>query len=167
MSISINITDQVVEVYDNGQAAYIAAYDTQDQTNAGATSVNLMKFRTTDISRDISIASDTQITMAKAGVYNTQFSAQIYKSGGGTSLIDIWLRKNGTNVANTNTEVQVIGNTGRTLAAWNFVVQASAGDYFELAWSSADTGVYLDAVGTQSSPTRPAIPSVILTVTQV
>lgn len=167
MSISINITDQVVEVYDNGQAAYISAYDTQDQTNAGATSVNLMKFRTTDISRDISIASDTQITMAKAGVYNIQFSAQIYKSGGGTSLVDIWLRKNGSNVAQSNTENQVIGNTGRTLAAWNFVVQASAGDYFELAWSSADTGVYLDAVGTQSNPTRPAISSVILTVTQV
>lgn len=167
MSISINITDQVVEVYDNGQAAYISAYDTQDQTNAGATTANVMKFRTTDISRDISIASDTQITMAKVGVYNIQFSAQIYKSGGGTSLVDIWLRKNGSNVAQSNTEIQVIGNTGRTLAAWNFVVQASAGDYFELAWSSADTGVYLDAVGTQSNPTRPAIPSVILTVTQV
>lgn len=167
MSISINITDQVVEVYDNGQAAYISAYDTQDQTNAGATSVNLMKFRTTDISRDISIASDTRITMAKGGVYNIQFSAQVFKSGGGNSNVDIWLRKNGSNVAQSNTEIQVIGNTGRTLAAWNFVVQASAGDYFELAWSSADTGVYLDAVGTQSSPTRPAIPSVILTVTQV
>ena len=167
MSISINITDEVVEVYDNGQAAYIAAYDSQDQTNAGATSANIMKFRTTDISRDISIASDSRITMAKAGVYNIQFSAQIFKSGGGTSLIDIWLRKGGINVAHTNTEVQIVGNTGRTLAAWNFVVQASAGDYYEIAWASADTGVYLDAVGTQSNPTRPAIPSVIMTVTQV
>jgi hypothetical protein len=167
MSISINITEDIVQVFDNGQAAYLAAYDTQDQTNAGATSVNLMKYRTTDISRDISIASDTRITLAKAGVYNIQFSAQIYKAGGGTSLVDIWLRKNGSNVAQTNTEVQIIGNTGRTLAAWNFVVQASAGDYFEIAWASADTGVYLDAVGTQSNPTRPAIPSVILTVTQV
>lgn len=167
MSISINITDQVVEVYDNGQAAYIAAHDSQDQEGGGLGIANIMKYRTTNISRDISIVSDSQITFAKAGVYNIQFSAQIYKSGGGTSLVDIWLRKNGTNVANTNTEVQVIGNTGRTLAAWNFVVQASAGDYFQIAWASIDSGVYLDAVEQQTTPSRPAIPSVILTVTQV
>ena len=167
MSISINITDQVVEVYDNVQAAYISAHDSQDQEGGGLGIANIMKYRTTDISRDISIVSDSQITIAKAGVYNIQFSAQIYKSGGGTSLVDIWLRKNGTNVANTNTEVQVIGNTGRTLAAWNFVVQASAGDYFQIAWASIDSGVYLDAVDVQTTPSRPAIPSVILTVTQV
>lgn len=167
MSISINITDEVVEVYDNGQAAYIAAYDTQDQTNAGATSANMMKFRTTDISRDISIASDSRITLAKAGVYNIQFSAQIFKDDGGTDLIDIWLKKNGANVANSNTELAIVGNDGRFVAAWNFVVQASAGDYYEIAWSSADTQIYLEARGAASNPTRPAIPSVILTVTQV
>lgn len=167
MSISINITDEVVQVYDNGQAAYIAAYDTQDQPNAGATSVNIMKFRTTEISRDISIVSDSRITMAKAGVYNIQFSAQLDKTDSGDDIVQIWLRKNGDNVANTNTEMTLVGNNGKHVAAWNFVVQASAGDYYELAWHSSDTAVFINYIAAASTPTRPAIPSVILTVTQV
>ena len=167
MSIEVNITEDKVEIYDGTQAAYLAAYDVLDQTNAGATSVNLMKFRTTDISRDISIVSDSRITMAKAGIYNIQFSAQFDKGDSGDDTVQIWLRKNGDNVANSNTEMTLTGNAGKHVAAWNFVVQASAGDYYEIAWHSADTEVFINYIAAASTPTRPAIPSVILTVTQV
>lgn len=167
MSIEVNITEDKVEIYDGTQAAYLAAYDVVDQTNAGTTSVNLMKFRTAHISRDISIASDSRITMAKAGIYNIQFSAQFDKTDGGDDIVHVWLLKNGQNIANTNTEMTLVGNNGKHVAAWNFVVQASAGDYFEIAWHSTDTSVFINYVAPQSTPTRPAIPSVILTVTQV
>ena len=167
MSIEVNITEDKVEIFDGTQAAYLAAVDTQDQTNAGVTSVNLMKFRTTEISRDISIVSDSRITMAKAGIFNIQFSAQFDKTDSGDDTVQIWLRKNGNNVANSNTEMTLIGNAGKHVAAWNFVVQASAGDYYEIAWHSADTEVFINYIAAASTPTRPAIPSVILTVTQV
>lgn len=167
MSIEINITEQAVEIYDGSQAAYLSAYDVVDQPNAGATSVNVMKFRTTDISRDISVVSDSRITMAKAGIYNIQFSAQLDKTDSGDDTVQIWLRKNGNNVANTNTETTLVGNAGKHVAAWNFVVQASAGDYYEIAWHSADTAVFINYIAAASTPTRPAIPSVIVTVTQV
>ena len=167
MSIEINITEQAVEIYDGTQRAYLSAYDVVDQPNAGATSVNLMKFRTTDISRDISIVSDSRITMAKAGIYNIQFSAQLDKTDSGDDTVQIWIRKNGNNVANTNTETTLVGNAGKHVAAWNFVVQASAGDYYEIAWHSADTSVFINYIAAASTPTRPAIPSVIVTVTQV
>lgn len=167
MSIEINITEQAVEIYDGTQRAYLSAYDVVDQPNAGATSVNVMKFRTADISRDISIVSDSRITMAKAGIYNIQFSAQLDKTDSGDDTVQIWLRKNGNNVANTNTETTLVGNAGKHVAAWNFVVQASAGDYYEIAWHSADTAVFINYIAATTSPTRPAIPSVILTVTQV
>ena len=167
MSIEVNITEDKIEIYDGTQAAYLAAVDTQDQTNAGATSVNLMKFRTTDISRDISIVSDSRITLSKAGIYNIQFSAQFDKGDSGDDTVQIWLRKNGNNVANSNTEMTLTGNAGKHVAAWNFVVQASAGDYYEIAWHSADTEVFINYITAASTPTRPAIPSAILTVTQV
>ena len=167
MSYEINITEDVVEIYDGGQRYYLAAYDTTDQTNAGATSVNKITYNTTDLSSGISIASSSRITMANAGIYNIQFSAQFAKTDGGDDVVDLWLCKNGSNVANSNTEVTIQGNNGNFLAAWNFVVQASAGDYYELCWSSADTAVRLDYRAAGTSPTRPAIPSVILTVTQV
>ena len=167
MSYDINITEDVVEIYDAGQRYYLAAYDTTDQTNAGATSVNKITYNTTDLSSGISIASSSRITMANAGIYNIQFSAQFAKTDGGDDVVDLWLCKNGNNVANSNTEVTIHGNNGNFLAAWNFVVQASAGDYYELCWSSADTDVRIDYRAAATSPTRPAIPSVILTVTQV
>jgi hypothetical protein len=81
--------------------------------------------------------------------------------------VDIWLCKNGSPVANTNTQITLTGNDGKHVAAWNFFVNAAAGDYYELCWSSPDAQVFLNYVAAASSPTRPAIPSVILTVNKV
>ena len=54
------------------------------------------------------------------------------------------------------------------MAAWNFLVETtSANEYFEIYWSSADVDMRLYSQGAASNPTRPAIPSVILTVQQV
>jgi hypothetical protein len=58
-------------------------------------------------------------------------------------------------------------NPGYEVAAWNFLVNAAAGDYYELKWSSADTTAQIHAASAGTNPTRPAIPSVILSVTQI
>ena len=166
MSYEINITEQTVEIFD-GRSFYGSFYSTQDQTNAGATATNTMTLNTTDIASGVSIVSNSRITIANAGIYNIQFSAQLDKTDSGDDIVDIWLCKNGSPVANTNTQTTLVGNNGKHVAAWNFVVQASAGDYYELCWHSADTGVFLNYVAAALNPTRPAIPSVILTVTQI
>jgi hypothetical protein len=146
---------------------YGSFYSTADQTNAGATSTNKMTYNVTDIANGVSIVSNSRITIANAGVYNIAFSAQLEKTDSGDDAVQIWLQKGGVNVSNSATEVTIVGNNGKFVAAWNFFVQAAAGDYFELCWHSADTAVSLQAQGTASNPTRPAIPSVILTVNQV
>jgi hypothetical protein len=167
MSYEIDIVEEVVSIYDNGSRWHGSFYDTADQSNAGATSVNKVRLNSTDLSSGVSIVSNSRITIANGGIYNIAFSAQLNKSGGGTAVTEIWLQKNGNNIANTSTEVVLSGNNTREVAAWNFLVQASAGDYYELCWHSNDTGVFLDYVTGGSNPTRPAIPSVILTVNQI
>jgi hypothetical protein len=142
-------------------------YSTQDQTSAGANTANKMTLNTTDISNGVSIVSNSRITIANAGVYNIQFSAQLDKTDSGDDVVDIWLCKNGSNVANSNTQTTLTGNNGKHVAAWNFFVNAAAGDYYELCWSSPDAAVFLNYVAAASTPTRPAIPSVILTVNKV
>lgn len=166
MSYEINITEQTVEIFD-GRSFYGSFYSTQDQTNEGATATNKMTLNVTDIASGVSIVSSSRVSIANAGIYNIQFSAQLDKTDSGDDTVDIWLCKNGDPVANTNTQITLTGNNGKHVAAWNFVVQASAGDYYELCWHSADTGVFLNYVAAASNPTRPAIPSVILTVTQI
>jgi len=146
---------------------YGSFYSTADQTNAGATSTNKMTYNVTDIANGVSIVSNSRITIANAGVYDIQFSTQINKSSGGTAVMEIWLQKNGQNVANTSTEVVLQGNNTRIVAAWNLFVNALAGDYYELCWHSSNTGVFINYVAGGSNPTRPNIPSIILTVNQI
>jgi hypothetical protein len=163
---TVTVSENDITVYVDPRW-YGSFYSTQDQTNAGATSTNKMTYNVTDIANGVSIVSNSRITIANAGVYNIAFSVQLEKTDSGDDAVQIWLQKGGVNVDNTATEVTIVGNNGKFVAAWNFFVQAAAGDYFELCWHSADTAVSLQAQGTASNPTRPAIPSVILTVNQV
>jgi hypothetical protein len=140
-------------------------YDTTDQLNSVA--VNKMKLNTTDISSGVAIVDTTKITITYSGVYNIQFSAQFDKTDSGTDAVEVWLCKNGNNVANSNTELTLAGNSAKIVAGWNWFVNAAAGDYFEICWYSADAAVFINAIAAGTSPTRPAIPSLILTVNQI
>lgn len=165
--VNVSVSESSVIVQVGEQFYYGSFYSTADQTNAGATSVNKMTYNVTDFANGVSIVSNSRITLTNAGVYNIQFSAQLAKGDSGDDTIQIWLCKNGSNVANSNTELTIHGNNGKSLAAWNWFVNAAAGDYYEICWHSSDTGVFIDYAAAGTTPTRPAIPSVILTVNKV
>jgi hypothetical protein len=158
---------QCVAVGESTVSNYGNFLSTVSQPNAGATAANVITYNTTDLTRGVSVVSSSRITIANAGIYNIEFSAQLQKSSGGDDQVDIWLAKNGSNVANSNTTIMLHSNPGYEVAAWNFLVQANAGDYYELYWSSADTTAQIHAAVAGTNPTRPAIPSVILSVTQI
>jgi hypothetical protein len=142
-------------------------YSTQTQTNAGATSKNIMTCNNTDISQGVSIVGSSKLTVELSGTYNIQFSAQFDKTDSGNDNADIWLSKNGTNIPNSNTRIELDKNDMKVVAAWNWFVKAKAKDYFQINWSSADVDMRLYAEGAQTGPTRPGIPSVIVTVNQI
>lgn len=120
------------------------------------------------IARGVSVVSPGRITVAEAGVYEIQFSAQLDKTDAGTDLVDIWLALNGQNnpIPWTNTSVAV-STTLKSVAAWNFVLELQANDFVQLMWSSPDTNMRLFSQPAATNPTRPATPSVIVTVIQV
>lgn len=106
----------------------------------------------------------SQIFVDNTATYNFQFSAQLKETGGGTKQVYIWPRINGVDVADSATNVTLAnGLNAAAVAAWNFVLNLQAGDYFELIYSTDSTNVSIPYVAA-SSPV-PAIPSVILTVT--
>jgi hypothetical protein len=114
------------------------------------------------------VSADTRFVVASAGTYNLQFSCQIESKGGGsTQTMDIWLAINGNNVDNSNTQVVGNSNNGRAVAAWNFVEPMNAGDYFELKFRVSDIRLGFAYDVATINPVRPAIPSVIVTVTQI
>ena len=148
-----------------------AFYSTQDQIAASTTVAYPITLNNTDPnSNGVSIVSSSEITFANSGVYNIEFSAQADRvSGSGIDTIDIWFRKNGTDVPESNTVVTVSGGAtaAKTVAAWNYMLELNAGDYVQLMWRTSDTRLELIHEGASTSPTRPAIPSVIVTAHQV
>ena len=140
-------------------------YDTTTQLNTSRP--NLMRYNNTDPWTNgihVNSTNNSRIYLEHDGVYNIQFSTQFAKTDSGTDYIDIWLRKNGNNVPMTDTELRSWGNDDRQVAAWNFFVEAKAGDYYEIAWQSLDANIKMLSTADNSIP---GIPSVILTVTQV
>lgn len=160
-----NIEQELANIGDNYWGSF---WSTQTQTNAGATAVNIFTFNNSDPSNNfVELSGNSIIKVESSNVYDIQFSAQIEKTDGGTDSVDIWLRKNGVNVPDTNTVLTLQGGNAKAVPAWNFVLPLEAGDYIELAWHSADTAVRALYQSASTSPTRPAVPSIILTVTNV
>ena len=146
--------------------AYGSFFDTTTQTGSANTAYAI-KHNTTDLSSDVSIVSDTRITMAEAGVYTIISTQQFVHTQGSTVTITGWLRKNGTDVPNSATDLRLKGNNAKDLYAINYFVSSSAGDYYEFIWSATDSDTEIQYTAARTSPTRPAVPSVITTVNRV
>lgn len=143
---------------------YGSFYDTTDQTAAVINTAYAFAYNTTDLSFGVTIGSPaSRVYVDRANIYNIQFSAQFINTGGGANRVWIWLRKNGTDIAQSATVIRIQGNNTENVAAWNFLLQMNAGDYFELMWEVDNTAVSLHA--DPASAVHPAVPSIILTVT--
>tara|TARA_R110000868_G_scaffold80547_1_gene228844 strand:+ start:4429 stop:5205 length:777 start_codon:yes stop_codon:yes gene_type:complete len=144
--------------------AYGTFYDTTTQTAAAINTAYGITLNSTGLSNDVYIGSPTsRVYVAKDGVYNLQFSAQLDNTSGGSHLVFLWLRINGADVANSAGQVRLKGTDGELVTSWNYVEQLRAGDYCELMWSVSDTSVQILAQA--AAAPVPAIPSVILSVT--
>ena len=155
--------------FNTATGSYGSFYSTQTQTNVASTARS-MSLNTTDITNGVSISGSTNpyntyIKTENAGIYDIQFSAQVDKTDSGTDEIWIWIRKNGTNLSDTATSVQLTGNGAHYVAAWNFFVNAAANDYFQLMWYSPDANVRLHAE--PAFGIVPGIPSLIVTANRV
>lgn len=150
------------------QSYYLSAYHTASLTASAENTPYSMSFSTTDFSNGIAIGGPTrnQIQIANAGVYDIQFSAQIDKTNGTTVSSYIWLAKNGTDVPDSNTQITLAGGQADAqVAAWNFYVSASAGDYYELRYGATQTNFRIHY--NTSVTVGPTVPSVILTVGRI
>jgi hypothetical protein len=150
------------------QSYYLSAYHTASLTTATQNTPYSMSFSTTDFSSGITIGGPirNQIQIANTGIYDIQFSAQIDKTSGTTVSGYIWLAKNGEDVPDSNTQITLAGGQADAqVAAWNFYVSASAGDYYELRYGATLTNFRIHY--NTSNVIGPTIPSVILTVGRI
>lgn len=149
-----------------------AFQDSTDQTAANTTTAYAVTFNTTDFANGVTLASGSQITVADAGIWNCQFSIQFKNTTNDTQDAEIWFRKNGTNIDNSNSRFNMSprkssGDPSHTVAVLNFFVSMNANDYLEIMWRVSDVGVSIEHYAAGTSPTRPATPSAIVTMSFV
>lgn len=157
----------------NKQFNYGVFYDTQTQTASLANTAYPLQFNTATHTDGIQIQNNlsgkpTRITFENTGLYNLQFSAQLGNTALTTVTFDVWYRVTGSDVPYSNSQLDLRTTKetdGRILAAWNFVDKFESGSYAEIMWAVSNTTGLIQATGTSSF--APAIPSTILTVTQV
>lgn len=116
----------------------------------------------------------SKIQVAQDGIYDFQFSAQVVNTTNDVQTVSIWFRKNGTDLANSNSEFGVkprksTGAPSQTIAAMNYFADLEKDDYIEMMWRVTNSGVSIEhfpaVTASGTTPAIPATPSIILTVT--
>ena len=155
-------------------APYGAFQDTTDQAATTLSDANIMSCNTTDLSNGVYLSNSNRFNVRNTGTYALQYSVQVKNTTNDSQNIDIWFRKNGTDIAGSNSRFGMpprksSGDPSHLIAVSTFFYDLAANDYIQLAWHPSDLGVSLEhyAAVTAVSGTTPAIPatpSVIITI---
>jgi hypothetical protein len=149
-------------------APYGAFQSTADQTIASATTAYAMTLDTTDFTNGVYLSNSSRINVRNAGVYNFQWSGQFENTDSQDHDVNVWIRKNGTDIVGSNGLIAVPSKhgsvDGHIIVGWNYFIEFAANDYLELYWSAASTLVSLQFYAAGSSPTKPSTASLITTM---
>lgn len=146
--------------------------DSTTQSVASITTAYPITFNTVDMSEGITLQSSSQFKVSYSGIYNVQFSLQLSSLDVATQDVDIWFRVNGTDIPKSNSIFGLAPRKTSTdpyhiVAALNYFASLNANDYIQVMWRASSLTVTIQAIAAQTSPTRPATPSAILTMNYI
>lgn len=153
------------------QAPHAMLMSDQDQTSAGTTVANTLTFNQPVITQGIEVRNSSEIWFNLPGQYLVTFSLQVTNRDNAEHLFEVWAGFNGSNYPLSNTRFDIPPRKSSTV--WSHIVPAISGiftvtnpdqDYLTIKWWSDSTLVFLEHYAAQTNPTRPEIPSVIMTV---
>jgi hypothetical protein len=145
----------------------------QDQANAGTTVANSLTFNQPVILQGVEVrgVNNNEIWFGKSGQYLVTFTLQVTNRGNATQEFEVWAGFNGQNYPLSNTRYDIPARKSSTV--WSHIVPAVTGiftvtdpsaEYLTIKWWASSTDVFLEHYAAGTSPTRPEIPSVIMTI---
>jgi hypothetical protein len=152
------------------QSPHAMLMSDQDQANAGTTLANTITYNQPVITQGVEVRSNSQIWFEEAGQYLVTFTLQVTNRSNVAGEFEVWAAYDGTNYPLSNTRFDVPAR--KSSAIWSHIVPAITGiftvtdpstNYLSIKWWSDNPDIYLESYPAGTSPTRPAIPSVILT----
>ena len=138
---------------------------TVDQTLGAINTATAITLTNTLVSNGVTLSNSSRLNVAEAGYYQIDATIQLTSGSASAKNIFFWLRKNGTNVAESTRAVTVDINSGYLPISLNYTISLAATDYVELYWAANDTNVTLDALA--ASAFAPTAPSVLVNVSQL
>lgn len=137
-----------------------------DQVAAAIDVAYALTYDQSDFIDGVTLSSGSRLTVPTEGIYNFTYSIQFKSDSNNIEDIDIWLRKNGTDVPNTNSRFSMptrksVGNPSHLIATTPIMVQLSSNDYIEVMWHVTNTAVSIEQYPavTAVPGTTPAVPA--------
>lgn len=158
---------------DTGTRIFGSFHDEGNQIHTSANVPKAMNISHADYSNGVNIANDilgnpTNIVVLSRGIYNLQFSAQLYRTSGGASeQVSIWFRKNGVDIPNSNTHMNVVSNSRYLVASWNIFIDCDVNDTIQIMWSVTSIAITIPSVAPDLIVPHPATPSLIVTIAKI
>jgi len=169
LRLYFNRIDSILNQLNTLSVPYGAFSSDQDQT-AVANTATLMTLNTTDFANGVSINS-SKITVATAGIYNLQFSAQFRNTDTAFQDVYIWLKQSGVDISGSTGFVSIpnrhAGTDGHAIVGWNYFLSMTAGQYIEIYWSVPTVDVTIQHLAASGTPTKPSTQSVVATMSFV
>ena len=145
-----------------------------DQTAAAVDAAYALTYDVSDFLDGITLSSGSRLTVPSDGIYNVAFSIQFKNDSNTIEDIDIWLRKNGADIPNTNSRFSIparkgAGNPSHLIAVTPVMVQLAAGDYIQIMWHVTNTTVSIEQYPAVTAvpgvtPAHPATPAAFVQV---
>jgi hypothetical protein len=150
---------------------YAAIQRTTDKTFTANTATEIT-FDQNDFISACTNDGTNGIEVEVSGIYNYQFSVQWRNTDSQAHTAWIWLRVNSTDVAGTGSQFSIVSKHGSTdghvIAAANFYVQLTAGDFVKMFAAVDNVAVSMEAYAAITSPfAMPSIPSCVATLSFV
>ena len=161
-----NVASMSIE-YDYG-----SFYDTAKQAASATSSATALKFSYDGLLNNITVLPNTsgqptKITVLHAGVYNVRYALQIIKTDIGVDEASVWIRRNGSAYLNTHTNFTISGSGIKNVLTGNYLVDLGSNDYIELFYAVKNINSIVTGSPTQTSPSRPATPSVYIILQKI
>lgn len=145
------------------QYTYGTFYTTADQAVTGANTATIIT-HWTSADTNKTYLDGNRIYVEETGDYALQFSAVMAKSTANSQNADIWIRKNGVDIPDSDTSVTLAGSSAESVISASVILDLEAGEYIEFVFSGVSSTTKLVYYPARTAPIRPACPGVIATL---
>lgn len=156
-----------------GAGAFGSWYSTATQSASADDTATAVTLNTVVGESGVTLSGGNTLTFSATGWYNLQYSLQVTSEHPQLEDVDVWLRLNGLDLADSDSSYTVPEkhgtDLGRLIAAVNYVLYITAGSTLRLMWATTNaTDVKLAMLGSGGvTGVAPDSPSAIVTVTPV